>query len=293
MRRLGSCIVGFLAVGCGAPPKQPASSPTAAPQAALHAWEQVPFPPAMPAATKHGHVEVGAARIYYASYGSGDAVILLHGGLGHADVWGFQLPALASYRVIALDSRGHGRSTKTSEPLSYSTMANDVIAVMDKLGVARAAIVGWSDGAIIGIHLAMTQPTRVSRVVAFGANVTKAGYRPEFAEGKPNAAIGKYIEQMTADYTRMAVEVEKTMTAVGELYSREPAYTPEQLARITVPILIIDGDHDEAIRPEHNAEMARWIPGAKLVMLEGLSHFALWQDPQRFNEQMTSFLADR
>src|SRR5690348_5842483 len=94
-------------------------------------WQQLPMPRPMPAAAAHGTVAVDGARIYYATYGSGKPVILLHGGLGNSDHWANQLPALAPrMRVIVIDSRGHGRSTRTRAPASYDVMAGDVLAVM-------------------------------------------------------------------------------------------------------------------------------------------------------------------
>ena len=86
--------------------------------------------------------------MYYAIYGSGEPLILLHGGLGHSDVWGNQIPVFAKqYKVIVADSRGHGRSTRTSEPYSYRLMASDVVALMDHLKIDKAAIVGGATAA--------------------------------------------------------------------------------------------------------------------------------------------------
>src|SRR5262245_36697214 len=129
----------------------------------------------LPATGEHGYVEHDGARIWYASYGSGGAgprVILLHGGLGHSGNWGHQVPALtdAGYQVLLIDSRGHGRSTRDDRPYSYELMASDVLAVMDALGMTRAAVVGWSDGACTGLILARQSPARVAGVFFFGCN---------------------------------------------------------------------------------------------------------------------------
>jgi pimeloyl-ACP methyl ester carboxylesterase len=99
----------------------------------------------LPATSDHGHVDHDGARIRYATYGSGSAVILLHGGLGHGGNWGFQVPKLisAGHRPVLIDSRGHGRSTRDLRPLTYELMASDVLAVMDVLQIKRAPIVGW------------------------------------------------------------------------------------------------------------------------------------------------------
>src|SRR5262247_1805926 len=97
--------------------------------------------------TDQGYVEHDGARIWYAAYGSGAPVMLLHGGLGHSGNWGYQVPALvrAGYRIIVMDSRGHGRSTRDARPYSYDLMASDVSTMMHVLPLAKASLVGWSD----------------------------------------------------------------------------------------------------------------------------------------------------
>src|SRR5689334_4995853 len=106
------------------------------------------------------------ARIWYAFHGAGPAVMLLHGGNGNAGNWGYQAAPLidAGYRLILIDSRGHGRSTRDDRPYSYDLMGGDVLAVMDVLDVEKAAIVGWSDGACTGLVLARHHPDRISGV---------------------------------------------------------------------------------------------------------------------------------
>src|SRR5580765_7246730 len=136
-------------------------------------WEELPMPPAMPEAISRGTVAVDGASIYYAiyGYGAGAPVILLHGGLGNADHWAFQVPALADkLQVIVIDSRGQGRSTRTRAAVSYDVMANDVLAVMDHLSIERAAFVGWSDGGEIALKLAITHPERIAKLFVVGAN---------------------------------------------------------------------------------------------------------------------------
>ena len=105
-------------------------------------------------ADDQGYVENDGARIWYTTFGSGRPVILLHGGLGHSGNWGYQVPALIKngYRVVLIDSRGHGRSTRDARPFSYELMASDVSAVMDTLRLAKAGLVGWSDGFIKREH---------------------------------------------------------------------------------------------------------------------------------------------
>src|SRR5678816_1006332 len=120
----------------------------------------------LPDTNDQGYVDHDGARIWYATYGFGSPVILLHGGLGHSGNWGYQVPALVEngYHCIVIDSRGHGRSTRDARPYTYELMASDVLAVMDRLRIERATLVGWSDGACIAMVLAAQSPDRVAGV---------------------------------------------------------------------------------------------------------------------------------
>ncbi|MGI9253864.1 MAG: alpha/beta fold hydrolase, partial [Thermomicrobiales bacterium] len=125
--------------------------------------------PAQPEGQKGEVVPINGADIYYEEYGSpdGQAVLLLHGGLGNGDYFVNQIPALTdTYRVIVMDSSGHGRSSFDDKPITYALMAEDVLGLMDHLKIDKADIVGWSDGGIIGIEIALTHPERLNRVVA-------------------------------------------------------------------------------------------------------------------------------
>ncbi len=165
-------------------------------------WMTLPSTPSLPAPQASGLAPVNGISICYAAFGSGPPVILLHGGLANSNYWGHQVPTLAeNHRVIVMDSRGHGRSTRNSQPYGYALMASDVIGLMDHLGIAQAAIVGWSDGAILGLSLAMSHPERVSRLFAFAANsdpsgVKHVGKSPVFDEFTARAA--KEYEALSA-----------------------------------------------------------------------------------------------
>ena len=147
--------------------------------------------PPLPAASDEGTVENDGARIWYATYGSGTPVILLHGGLGHSGNWGYQVPTLvgSGYRAVLIDSRGHGRSTRDERPFSYELMASDVLAVMDVLQLEKAAIIGWSDGACIGLILAMKAPSRIAGVFFFGCNMDPSGTKQFRAQPDPRPVL--------------------------------------------------------------------------------------------------------
>src|ERR1700688_1794965 len=107
-------------------------------------WTTLPPTPVLPRAEQSGFAPVNGIRIWYAEFGQGTPVILLHGGLANANYWGNQVPAIARhYKVIVMDSRGHGRSTRNSTPFGYDLMASDVRGLLEYLHIGKAAIVGW------------------------------------------------------------------------------------------------------------------------------------------------------
>lgn len=256
-------------------------------------WESLPLPPALPRPADRGSVDVDGARIAYAVYGKGEPVLLLHGGLGNSSHFGFQLPALVDkFQVIAIDSRGQGRSTRTRARITYDVMATDVVAVLDHLNIARASVVGWSDGGEVALKLGINFPERVNRLFVFGANYDGPASRPH---GNRSTTFGGYMQKCRADYQR----VYKTMRGFDELVEallplwRNPTgITPDHLRTLKAPVAMAGGLHDELIVIEEIAEMARLIPNSKLVIFKDGSHFALWQDPDAFNDAMLGFLSD-
>jgi pimeloyl-ACP methyl ester carboxylesterase len=257
-------------------------------------WQTVPQPPAMPTPRESGMAPVNDIQMYYAVYGQGEPVLLIHGGLGSADDFGFLVPTLAeSYEVIVADGRGRGRSTRSDKPFSYALMADDELALLDQLGIDKVALVGWSDGAIIGLDVAIRHPERLSRLFAYGANYTAEGLKPSLADDPTFKAA---VARAGKDYARLSPtpdEFDALVAQMSEMWATQPNYTKDQLRAITVPTVIFDGDHDEAIEPAHTAEMAKLIPGAKLVIMKDASHFAMWQKPDEFNATVLQFLAGK
>lgn len=255
-------------------------------------WKTLPEPAARPDPKDEGRVEVGGASIYYAIFGSGPPVILLHGGFGSGEDWGSEIPALTGrVRVIAVDSRGQGRSTRGSAPLSYATMAGDVIAVMDHLGIGQAAIIGWSDGAIVGLHLAIHQPDRVERLFAFAANFDGSASVPG---GSRSATFKTYFARARRRHQAISPaprDADKVQDALRKMWAKEPRYKAAELAKIRALTWVVDGERDEIISAAHTKALAAKIKGSKLLILPGLSHFALWQDPETFSQAMLDFLS--
>ena len=267
----------------------------AAPADAEPLWRTLPSPPPLPPAASAGYVAHDGARIYYATFGAGAPVILLHGGFANGRYWANQVPALtrAGYEAILVDSRGHGRSSRDARPYTYELMAADVVAVLDRLGIGKAAVVGWSDGAIIGLVMAIHDPDRLSRVFAFAANMDPTGVKPDT---ETNPTFARFERRAAADYAKLSPtpnDFAAFQKAIETMWQTEPNYTAAELAKITTPVAIVDGDHDEAIKPAHTRYLARSIPGAKLIFLPGVSHFAMLQNPALFNAAMLRFLKGR
>ena len=223
--------------------------------------------------------------------GSRPPVIFLHGGLANSDYWGSQVSALRrDRRVLTIDSRGHGRSTRDSRPYGYDLMADDVVGLMDALHIAQADFVGWSDGAILSLDLAMRHPTRVRRVFSFAANTRPEGLIPG---GDKAPTFARFEARAGNEYRRLSStpnEYDAFVKQISHMWDSEPNWSSAQIAAISARVLVADGDHDEVIRRDHIEYMARTIPGAGLLIFPNTSHFAFLQDPTLFNAAVRDFL---
>jgi pimeloyl-ACP methyl ester carboxylesterase len=247
--------------------------------------------PELPRAEQQDGIVHDGARIWYSSHGSGPPVVLLHGGLGHSGNWGYQVPALlhAGYRVVLIDSRGQGRSTRDPRPYSYELMASDVLAVMDAVHLERAALVGWSDGACTALVLARQAPERVTGVFFFACNMDPSGVR----EFQPTPIVDRCFRRHTQDYERLSPTPDQftmLLEDLGLMQRTQPKYSVQDLAEIRVPVVIAHSEQDEFIKRDHAEQLARSIPGAQLVVLPGVSHFAPLQRPDQFNAVILDFL---
>lgn len=254
-------------------------------------WLTLPPTPRLPDnAIKSGYAPVNGVKIWYSVFGRGKPVILLHGGLANSNYWGRLVPALSGrYQVIVMDSRGHGGSTRSSEPISYDLMASDVLAVMDFLQIEKAAVVGWSDGAIIGLDIAINHPARLTRLFAFAANSDPDGV----ADIASSPVFNKYLERAKAEYQKLSPtpkEYDSFLAQITKMWETQPHFTADDLHRITTPTWIVDADHDEAIKRSNTLFMADQIPNSGLLIEPRVSHFAFLQDPTQFNDDVLHFL---
>jgi pimeloyl-ACP methyl ester carboxylesterase len=246
----------------------------------------------LPATKDRGYADHDGARIWYSSYGAGSPVILLHGGLGHSGNWGYQVPALveSGYRAVLIDSRGHGRSTCDSRPFSYELLASDVLAVMDELRLEKAVLVGWSDGACTALILAEAAPVRVAGVFFFACNMHPSGLKPM----EPSPILDRCFAQHTKDYAQLSATPDHFKDFVQDLslmQRTQPNYTADDLAKISVPVMIAQSEKDEFIKRDHAEYLADTIPNAEFLLLNDVSHFAPLQRPGQFNSAMLAFIS--
>ena len=253
-------------------------------------WLTLPPTPSLPKPAESGYAPVNGIRVWYAAFGRGEPVLLLHGGLANSNYWGNQVPALAkSYRVIVVDSRGHGRSTHDEQPYGYDLMASDVLGLMDFLKLPKAAVVGWSDGAILGLDIAIHHPERLSKLFAFAANSDPSGV----ANIAQSTVFNAYIARAEKEYQVLSPtpdQYKSFVDQISKMWETEPHFTAAQLRVITVPTWIVDADHDEAIKRENTEFMANEIPDAELLLQPQVSHFSFLQDPRQFTGDVLHFM---
>lgn len=255
-------------------------------------WQTLPPTPHLPPALRSGHAEVDGIRMFYAVFGKGQPVLLLHGGLANSNYWGDVIPILVRhhFEVIVADSRGHGRSTRSAAPFSYELMAADTLALLDHLKIRRVDLVGWSDGGIIGLEIARRHPERLRRLFAYGANADPSGAREDI---ESNQTFAHYLERTRAEYQALSAtpaDYDAFVAQIQAMWAREPNLTAAELGSIRVPTAIADGAHEEAIKREHTEYMARTISGATLIILPDASHFGALQNPKEFADAVLGFL---
>src|ERR1700760_828236 len=204
-------------------------------------WLSLPPTPAPIASDRAGEAEINGIRIHYAVYGQGSPVIFLHGGLANTDYWGNQVPAVAAFHtVILMDSRGHGRSTRDARPYGYDLMADDVIGLMDHLKITKADIVGWSDGAILGLDLAIRHKDRVGKVFAFAANTVTSGVKPGVEK---NPTFAAFIERAGHEYAAHSAtpgQYKAFVDQISKMWATQPNWSDASLRTIETPVLVVD-----------------------------------------------------
>jgi pimeloyl-ACP methyl ester carboxylesterase len=198
-------------------------------------WLTLPPTPVLPNADRSGYAPINGIKIWYAMFGQGEPVILLHGGLVNSNYWGNQVPVLAKYyQVIVMDSRGHGRSSRDERPFSYELMASDVIGLMDYLEIRKVAIVGWSDGAIIGLVIAIHHPERLTKLFAFGANSNPTGVKDNLDKNPVFKACATRAEKEYQQLSPTPDQYRSFSDQLNKMQATQPDFTAEELRSIRV-----------------------------------------------------------
>lgn len=245
----------------------------------------------LPDPVSEGYIESEGARIWYAEFGKGRPIVLLHGGLGNSGNWGYQVPAFIEngYRTIVIDSRGHGRSTRDGRAYSYALMARDLKAVLDALDIEETGLVGWSDGAVVALIFADLYPERVAGVFYFGCNMDQDGTHEMIELGPTVMAC---FTRHRADYERLSQNPEgfdELVEAVTTMQKTQPNYSESDLKKISVPVIIVHSESDEFIKEDHSRYLARSIPNAEFLLLRDVSHFSPLQRPGLFNQVLFKY----
>lgn len=223
-------------------------------------------------------------QLHYTEKGSGEPLLLLHGNGEDGNYFAHQVKHFSHwYRVIAVDTRGHGASPRGDGPFTIRRLAEDLLAFMDGLGLAKAHILGFSDGGNIALCFALAHPERVGRLILNGANLQASGMKRSV---QLPIEIGYRIASL---FARRDPAARKNAELLG-LMVNDPNIDPGELKKLVMPTLVIAGTKD-MIREEHTRLIADSIPNSRLVLLPG-DHFIANKEPAAFNAAVERFLRE-
>jgi len=249
-----------------------------------------------------GRVDIGDARIFYLSYGQGEPLLMLHGGFTYAESWVGQTPQLAQlYRVIAPDSRGHGRSTLGTMPITYRQMAEDMAALVERLGLGGVHLVGWSDGGCTSLAMALQRPDLVRSMVLLGTPFNTDNYSAEGWRQMENILDPRSLSMVSLRAMRRLMTPEphrgkEFLEKMSAMWRSLPDFTTDDLGRIEAPTLVIGCDRDEflSLWPDPLQvfkDTAAAIPNARLETIKGGTHFVSLERAREVNRLILDFLA--
>jgi pimeloyl-ACP methyl ester carboxylesterase len=223
--------------------------------------------------------------LYFETYGEGEPLLLVHGNGQSIGSMAAQIDFFKTHRkVVAMDSRDHGRSSDSDGPITYEKMTDDLAALIDHLALGPVDVVGWSDGGIEALLLGVRHPAKVRKLVSMAANLnpsTKAIYEETDA----------LVRQMLADMppsVRNTPEGKRAVKVTGMML-KEPNIDPGLLAKVNAPTLVLAGDHD-LIRAEHIVEIYTHLPNAQLAIFPDSTHLVPYDNPELFNGTVERFL---
>lgn len=224
-------------------------------------------------------------ELHYEETGEGEPLVLLHGNGEDSTYFKHQIPCFArNFRVIALDTRGHGKSPRGETPFTISQFANDLLDFLDARGIERAHLLGFSDGGNIALMFALAHPERVGKLVLNGANLYPRGVKHST---QLPVELGYHVAKLFAPVSPKA----RANAEMLGLMVNEPRIEPQELAALTMPTLVIAGTHD-LIREDHTRLIAESIPNAQLALIPG-NHFIAAQNPEAFNQVVYDFLTSQ
>jgi pimeloyl-ACP methyl ester carboxylesterase len=245
------------------------------------------------------YIEVNDIKVYYEVYGEGEPLLLLHGGGGSIENFTFQIPGLSKYfKVIAVDSRAQGRTTDSDQEITYSLMASDMAALIDKLQLGSVYVLGLSDGGNTGLELAYAHPDKVKKLITSGANYThQTGTVPDdsIKMDQDNPILLKmkpFLKRFFDNPEKLSPNPEKVAEIkkkLEHLWSNYPNFTIDQLKTIKTPTLIVSGDHD-LYCIEQTVIIYRSLPNSQLLIVPGASHLVLLEQSDLMNSMIIKFL---
>ncbi|WP_106914681.1 alpha/beta fold hydrolase [Chryseobacterium aurantiacum] len=220
--------------------------------------------------------------LYYEVYGEGDPLILLHGNSGSIKDYYQQIPVLSKqYKVIAIDTRGQGKSKDISKKdFTYKLFADDVKALADHLKLDKVNIAGWSDGGCTGLEFALKYPDHLNKLIIMGANA--------FPEGIEEKLFNRFTSQMT-QLNQLGVPETFNERRLLKIMLTEPNISKNDLNKIKSPVLVIVGDKD-VIKPEHTEFIAKQIPTTELKIYKDTTHMVPFEKADELNADILNFL---
>ena len=221
-------------------------------------------------------------QLNYIEQGQGQPLILLHGNGESSDYFEHQIHRFSTdYRVIAIDTRGHGKSPRGEKPFTIKQFAEDLHDFMDEKGIEKAVLLGFSDGGNIALTFALKYPERIDKMIVDGANLFPSGVRPLY---QWPIEIGYRIAKLFSKKSDKA----KQNTEMLGLMVNEPHIEPSELARLTMPVLVVAGTKD-MIKESHTRLIYKSLPNAQLNIIEG-DHFVANKNADVFNKVVDAFL---
>lgn len=221
-------------------------------------------------------------QLHYIEQGQGQPLILLHGNGEDSGYFEHQIPFFSKdYHVIAIDTRGHGKSPRGEKPFTIKQFAEDLLDFMEEKGIAKANILGFSDGGNIALTFALKHPERIEKLILNGANLFPSGVKPRY---QWPIVVGYHIAKL---FSKKSEQAQHNADLLG-LMVNEPQIEPSELARLTMPVLVIVGKKD-MIKESHTRLIYKSLPNAQLNIIEG-DHFIAAKNPERFNKVVEQFL---